>query len=381
MKSLFRSIYPMLAALLISLSSACGSKNNKEAEEETNTQDVTVVQLTEPQFKNAGIKTGTAESREISTILRLNGQIDVPPQNLISISIPLGGYLRSTKMLPGTHVNKGDVLAVMEDPQYIQLQQDYLVTVTKMQYAEQEQRRQKELNSAKAGSDKALQIADAEYRGLRISAGGLAEKLRLIGIDPNRLNEKTITRQIVVRSPITGFVSKVNGNIGSYVNPSDVLIELINPKDIHLNLTVFEKDLDKLSIGQKALAFSNNDPQKKYETEIFLITRDLSKDRSVEVHCHFEAYDKTLLPGMYMNAEIAVTSQQQSSLPENSVVSFEGKQYVFIEKGNMIYEMTEVETGEVENGYMAINTDLGKKKVVTEGAYSLLMQLKNVPEE
>ncbi len=379
-RSFLRSIYLPFGAALIILSSSCGTKTAKtetEAAEQVNN----VVQLSEAQFKNAGIRTGLVESREISTILRLNGQIDVPPQNLISISIPLGGYLRSTKMLPGTHVNKGDVLAVMEDPQYIQLQQDYLVTVAKMSYAEQEQKRQKELNSAKAGSDKALQMADAEYRGLRISAGALGEKLRLIGINPARLNENTITRQIVVRSPITGFVSKVNGNIGSYVNPSDVLIELINPKDIHLNLTVFEKDLGKLSIGQKALAFSNNDPKKKYETEIFLITRDLSADRSVEVHCHFEAYDKALLPGMYMNAEIAITSHQQSTLPENSVVSFEGKQYVFRERGKMIYEMTPVETGEAESGFIAVNTDLGNQKIVTDGAYSLLMQLKNVPEE
>ncbi|MGV3685758.1 MAG: efflux RND transporter periplasmic adaptor subunit [Daejeonella sp.] len=378
--SSLRSIYLPFAAALIILGSSCGTKNT-EAKTEAAASETTVVQLNEAQFKNAGIKTGAVQSRQISTILKLNGQIDVPPQNMISISIPLGGYLRSTKMLPGTHVNKGDILAVMEDPQYIQLQQDYLVTVAKMSYAEQEQKRQKELNSAKAGSDKALQMADAEYRGLRISAGALGEKLRLIGINPARLNEKTITRQIVVRSPITGFVSKVNGNIGSYVNPSDVLIELINPKDIHLNLTVFEKDLDKLSIGQKALAFSNNAPGKKYETEIFLITRDLAPDRSAEVHCHFEAYDKTLLPGMYMNAEIAITSQQKATLSENSVVSFEGKQYVFTERGNMIYEMTEVETGETESGFIAVNTDLTNRKIVTEGAYSLLMQLKNVPEE
>ncbi len=381
MKSSFlKPIYLSLTAMLIILSSSCGNKN-PEAETAATPQDCNVVRLTEAQFKNAGVKTGTVGSREISTILRLNGQIDVPPQNMISISIPLGGYLKSTKMLPGTHINKGDVLAVMEDPQYIQLQQDYLVTMAKMLYAGQEQQRQKELNSAKAGSDKALQMADAEYRGLRISAGALAEKLRLIGIEPRRLNEKTITRQIVVRSPITGFISKVNGNIGRYVNPSDVLFELINPKDIHLNLTVFEKDLNKLSIGQKAIAFSNNDPKKKYETEIFLITRDLSSERSVEVHCHFEGYDKTLLPGMYMNAEIAITSQQKATLPENSVVSFEGKQYVFTEKGKMIYEMTEVETGETESGFIAVNTDLGQRKIVTGGAYSLLMQLKNVAEE
>jgi cobalt-zinc-cadmium efflux system membrane fusion protein len=159
------------------------------------------------------------------------------------------------------------------------------------------------------------------------------------------------------------------------------LFELINPKDIHLSLTVFEKDLNELSIGQKALAFSNNDPQKRYETEIFLISRDLSPERSAEVHCHFEKYDKTLLPGMYMNAEIALNNRRQATLPENSVVSFEGKQYVFTQSQPRTFEMIEVKTGEIENGFISIETDLGKRNIVVNGAYSLLMQLKNVPEE
>ncbi|MGB4399956.1 MAG: efflux RND transporter periplasmic adaptor subunit [Daejeonella sp.] len=377
MKFSSNTVYLFAAFLL--LISACGSSNEEIVQTETSTE--TIVKLTEPQFKNAGIKTGSIEPKSISTVLKLNGQIDVPPQNMISISIPLGGYLKSTKMLPGTRINKGDVLAVMEDPQYIELQQDYLVTLSRMSYAEQEQKRQKELNSAKAGSDKALQMADSEFKTLRISAAALTEKLRLIGIDPRRLNERTITRQIVIRSPITGFISKVNGNIGSYVNPSDVLFELINPKDIHLSLTVFEKDLNKLAIGQSAVAFSNNDPQRKYNTKIILINRDLSPDRSVEVHCHFEEYDKTLVPGMYMNAEIALNDKQQATLPENSVVSFESKQYVFVEKDKFTYEMTEVEVGEMENGFISVMTNLGKRKIVTDGAYALLMQLKNVAEE
>lgn len=250
-----------------------------------------------------------------------------------------------------------------------------------MTYAAQERKRQQELNAARAGSDKSLQMADSEYNTLRISAGALAEKLRLIGIDPKRLNERTITRQIQLRSPITGFVSKVEGNIGRYVNPSDVLFELVNPKDLHLNLTVFEKDLNKIAIGQKALAYSNNNPARKYETEVFLITPSVSADRSVEVHCHFENFDQSLIPGMYMNAEIQLNSDQRPSLPENAVVSFEGKQYVFVERDKMTYEMIEVDSGESAEGFIAVNTDLSSRKIVTEGAYSLLMQLKNVPEE
>ena len=371
----------LLSFCLISIALiSCGSEKEEtqQAEGDVNKNMVT---LTEAQFNNAAIKTGIAETKTVSDILKLNGSIEVPPQNLISISIPLGGYLKSTTMLPGTIVKKGQVIATIEDSQYIQLQQDYLVTKAKLAYSEQDQNRQKELNKEKAGSDKALQLAEAEYKSMKIAFAAYAEKLRLIGIDPDRLNENNISRQIQIRSSVNGYVSKVNGNIGSYFNPSDVLMELINPSDMHLTLTVFEKDLGKLSRGQKAITYSNNNLEKKYETEIGLISSNLSAERTAEIHCHFKQFDKNLIPGMYMNAEIAVQNNQEQTLPEKSVVNFEGKNYVFSEKGIRTYEMTEVITGETENGFTAIKTDLGSKKIVIAGTYSLLMQLKNLAEE
>lgn len=379
--SVFKNIIRLHSICLICIVLiSCGTENTETQQTKENVNK-NLVTLTEAQFKNADIKTGLAETRMVSDVLRLNGSIEVPPQNLISISIPLGGYLKSTTMLPGTMVKKGQVIATIEDSQYIQLQQDYLVAKAKLAYSEQDQNRQKELNKEKAGSDKILQLAEAEYKSMKIAFAAYAEKLRLIGIDPDRLNENNISRQIQIRSSINGYVSRVNGNVGRYFNPSDVLIELINPSDIHLTLTVFEKDLGKLSRGQKAISFSNNNPDKKYETEIGLISSNLSAERTAEIHCHFKQFDKSLIPGMYMNAEIAVQNNQEQTLPEKSVVNFEGKNYVFTEKAIRTYEMAEVITGETENGYTAIKTDLGAKKIVTAGTYSLLMQLKNLSEE
>jgi cobalt-zinc-cadmium efflux system membrane fusion protein len=184
-------------------------------------------------------------------------------------------------------------------------------------------------------------------------------------------------------SQISGFVSKVNVNIGKYVNPTDVLFELINPSDFHLNLKVFEKDIDKLAIGQKLIAYSNNFPDKKYDCEIILISRDISPERAVDVHCHFEKYDKTLLPGMYMNADLEVKSTNASSIPEDAVVNFEGSNYVFVAKDKNQFQMVKVETGTKENGFIevknkAVFTD---KQIVIKGAYTLLMKLKNKSEE
>lgn len=367
------------AISLISLS-AC-STNNEAGNQETTTQENSVT-LSDAQYQNASLRIGKLEQKSISNVLKVNGKIDVPPQNIVSVSVPTGGYLKNTKLMPGMHVNKGESIAVMEDQQYIQLQQDYLTAKAQLNFMASEYARQKELNESKASSDKVFQQTEADFMTTKINVRSLAEKLKLIGVNPDQLNENNISKSINIYSPIDGYVSKVNVNIGKYTQPSEELFELINPTDIHLALTVFEKDLDKLFIGQKVFAYTNNQPENKHECEIILIGKNLSNERSAEVHSHFEEYDKNLLPGMYMNAEIEIKSNNVYALPDQAIVRFENKQYIFIEENGQRFTIQDVETGVAENGFTEIlsGEKLVGKNIVVEGAYNLLMMMKNKEE-
>lgn len=361
---------------------ACGGKT-KTAEATTEQVPETLVTLTDAQLKNAALEITRVQEQQISSVLKLNGKIDVPPQNIVSISVPMGGYLKSTKLLPGLHVRKGEVIAVVEDQQYIQLQQDYLTAKAKLPFLENEYNRQKELNESKASSDKTFQQSEAEFRSQKVMMSALAEKLKLAGINLSRLNESNITRSVQIFSPIDGYVSAVNVNIGKYVAPTEVLFELINPTDIHLSLTVFEKDVNKLFIGQKVISYTNNDPGNKHHGDIILIGKDLGPDRSTEVHCHFDDYDKTLIPGTYMNAEVEVKNKAAWVVPEDAVVRFENKHYVFVKKSQKQFELTEVQIGLSEKGLTEIlNAEvLQQKEIVGKGAYTVLMSLKNKAED
>ncbi len=369
--------------ITVTLLSSCTSNVKKEDSAKPNPANESIIRLSDAQLKAAGIQLGAIEEKSIATIIKVNGKIDVPPQNMVSVSMPLGGYLKSTKLLPGMHINKGEVIASMEDQQYIQLQQEYLTIKSKLLYTEMEFERQKELNQSKASSDKVFQQIQMEYTNQKIALKALSEKLRLININPNSITEDNISKSVNIYAPINGFVSKVNVNIGKYVNPADVLFELVNPSDIHLNLMVFEKDLNQLSIGQKLIAYTNNKPELKHPCEIILISKDISAEHYAEVHCHFEDYDKTLLPGMYMNAEIETKSDKTLALPENAIVNYEGKHYIFTETGKSQFEMIEVIPGLKENGFVEIRngSEFSNKKIVIQGAYTLLMSLKNKSEE
>lgn len=373
----------IITAFVILTLTACSNKKTEEQKEEVSNEKS--VELTDAQLKNSEIKTGKIEQRNISSLLKVNGKIEVPPQNMVSVSVPMGGYLKSTKLLAGMHISKGEIIATMEDQQYIQLQQDYLTAKAHFSSIESEYNRQKELNQSKASSDKVFQNSQTDYLSQKILIKSLSEKLQLIGVNPDNLNETTISKSINIYSPIDGFVSAVNMNIGKYATPTDVLFELVNPTDIHLQLTVFEKDLDKISIGQKLIAYNNAQPNKKYNCEIILIGQDVSPERTVHVQCHFEQYDKSLIPGMYMNAQVEVSTNNAFVIPNDGLVRFEGKQYVFIETEDKKYQMQEVATQNNENGFTQIafadSTDMRNKTFVIKGAYTLLMKMKNAAEE
>ena len=172
-------------------------------------------------------------------------------------------------------------------------------------------------------------------------------------------------------------------NVGKYVSPTDVLFDIVDPKDIHLNLTVFEKDISRLSVGQPVLAYTNDNSEKKFRADILLIGKNINGQRAVEVHCHFERYDKTLLPGMYMNAEISITTLNAYVVPEEAIVQWQNEQFIFTVDDKSQFTMTKVQTGVSENGMIEILSagDLSTKEIVLRKAYSLLMKMKNTKED
>lgn len=372
----------IILTLSIFLFSCSKKQESQEEQFETNTAKDQIT-LNDAQIKSAGIEIGTLGNEEISEKITLNGMVDVPPQNLASVSAPSGGYVKYTKFMPGMHVNKGETLAILEDPQIVQLQQDYLLAKSNLSYARKDYTRQNDLNKSKAASDKVTQQAQTEAQNQNILMRGMAEKLRAMGINPENLNAGNIRRSISVSSPVSGYISNVNVKIGQYVSPTDKLFDVVNTDDVHLALTVFEKDLNRISVGQRVFAYTNQNPEKKYAANIILIGKDFQPDKSVVIHCYFIDYDKNLIPGTYMNAEVETNSETGNTVPDDAIVTWEGKQYIFQEVKPKTYKMVEIKIGNSENGRTEVynlDQNLKNKKFVTKGAYNLLMGLKNVEE-
>lgn len=393
MKNTFKYINrgSVLAAIIILVS--CGAKNEDSIEVQHEESENTV-ELTQAQYEQADIQVGSIEKRVIGSELRVNGLIDVPPQSNISINMPYGGFIKYTEMLPGTKVRKGQLLVTIENPEFIQFQQDYLEGLANQEFLKAEFERQQELYKEEVASGKAFQQAKSSYLANEARIKTMEERLKIIGFNPTKIREGAVSASVNIYAPVDGSVREVYTNIGKYINPQDVIMDITNSEDLHVELTVYENDIPRVKEGQRIRFALANSPEEWREAEVFLIGSGVRDDRSVTVHGHLEKNHDDLKPGMYIAAKIETDSNEVLAAPEDAVVRFAGKQYIFTytgeksENGTAVhdFEMVEVTPGYTEDGYTQItlvdsSVEMNTLKLVTKGAFTLLAKTKNTEDE
>ncbi len=384
------------------LITSCRSKSAEEVisadhhEEEENT-----VEFTAAQYKTADIELGKVESKQISGTIKVNGMLDVPPQQMVSISVPLGGFLKNTSLLQGSKVKKGQVIATMENLDFIQLQQDYIEAKNQLEFSKLDFDRQQDLAKENVNAQKTLQQAKTTYSSWETKANGLREKLKVLNIDLASVEAGNIRSTINLYSPINGYVTEVNVNIGKFVTPSDILFEIVDTEHLHAELTVFEKDVPKLKIGQKVRFTLANDTKERMAT-VYLLGREISADRTIRIHCHIDKEDTNMLPGMYLKAVVETGGVEVTALPDKAIIDYQGKKYIFYllteqphaaldnenkERHDAEYHFTmfEVQTGNSEIGYteVMLPTDFKMEtaQIVVKNAYAILSKMMNSEEE
>ena len=388
-----------LLILFTLLMMACGNKDSgkEEGSEESSMKEeqsvatgAKQITFTKDQYNLAGIETGAIEMRNLSNIIKLNGTIDVEPESMASVSAPLGGYLKTAGRLPGEAIKKGQILATIENPEFIQIQQGYLESLSRLQFLEEEFNRQKKLREEDINSAKTFQQVSSDYKITQGRVKAYEQQLALAGISRSSVQNGNISRTANLYAPISGFIKESNVNIGDYVSPQDVLFELVNLNDVHLALNAFEKDLENLEIGQTVKFSLSDDNTFNRTAEIFLIGKATGSDRTTPVHCHInKENEKGLLPGMYIKAWVESGTNKQNAIPSEAIVQYEGKDFVVLQteetEDGYTFKLEQVKKGIEQEGYTAITFAEGATgqnfKPVVKNAYSILSALRNSEEE
>ncbi len=367
--------------------------------------------LTLEQMQAIGVEIGQIENKELTTSLKANGTLRVPNQNKASVNSVYSGVIKSLLVQPGSKVSKGQTLATIGNPEFIQAQSDYLGVSAKIQLAELEVKRQKELNAGNAGSLKNLQSAESELKTLRNLRSTLAQQIQLMGINPSSIGKGKLISVLAVKSPISGIVSNVPVKMGSYVDISTVVADIVDNSQLHLDLSVCEKDLPQLKDNQTIHFTLTNNPGKEYDAQIFSLGSSFEgESKAIAVHAKVLGDKTGLIDGMNVTAIISLAKAHVPAIPSDAIVNSNGQDFIFRvvphqkeeekninnqaakqdEAGqhnadsSLAFEMVPVVKGTTEVGYTQITLLKeipNNAKVVTKGAFFVMAKLNNTGEE
>lgn len=316
------------------------------------------VKVTQAQYEMGKMDTGRYLFQSFEQLIRTTGVLDVPPEGRAQVSAYFDGYVKSLNLIPGQRVRRGQTLFTLENPAYIEVQQDYLEVQNSLNYLKREYERQNELVKDNFTSEKNFLKAESDYRVNQSKYQSLRRKLEMMHIDPDKLTDTNIQTTIDIASPISGYVTHVSASTGMFLSPGDIAVTLVNTDHIHIELSVYETDLSRISIGQNVRFKVQSDPSTWHKATLYLINRVIEEsNRRVMVHCHLEdeSLARDLTPGMYVEAEIVTQQDSLPALPEEAVVGMEDKSYVLVWKDNdsadSVFEQQEVKVGPLYNGY------------------------------
>ncbi|HUH45634.1 MAG TPA: efflux RND transporter periplasmic adaptor subunit [Arenibacter sp.] len=362
---MLRTLYIILFSVFLFNFYACGDTGaQKEASVTDNSEGEdpisTAIKVTDAQFEGEKMQLGSLGEHNFATVVTVTGMIDIPPQNKAVITAFSGGYIKHTPLLIGNSVKKGDFLLSLENPEFIQMQQEYLEAVEQLTYLKSEYERQETLLAEQITSQKNFLKAESDYKRNRAVYNGLRKKLQMLNISPENVEKGILTPAATVYAPISGNITQVNVSIGQYVSPSEIIMEIVNTDHIHVELSVFEKDVLRIEKGQE-IRFRIPEVSKDYfKADVYLVGTSIDpQSRTVQVHGHLhddENYNFAM--GMFVEADIITEDKMLTSLPDEAVIELEDKYYVLVldQEGNgtKTFHAKEVKIGARYAGHTAI---------------------------
>lgn len=378
-----RALGFLIVITLISLAS-CDSKT-----EQTNTNSIPTELIeeheyfiTKTQFNSSQMELGELELREFHEIVKANGMFDVPPENRATISTYFGGTVNNLVLLPGEFVKKGQTLFTLENPNFVELQQEFLEAQGQIAFLKTDYERQKNLIQGNVTSQKNYLKAESDFNVMSVKLEALSKKLSLMGINPTTLSVQNIRTIINVNSPIDGFVTEVNITRGAYLNPSQTALTIIDTDHLHLELRIFEKDLPNVAVGQAIQFKLQAGNSKEYKASIHLVNKIVDlESRTIDIHGHLldEKLASKFNPGMYVEADILTSSISKIAIAQDALVEVDNAYYVLVLSSSsnegFSFEKKKVEIGASNTGFVEIlNTqDFNKNtEILIKGAFNLI---------
>ncbi len=336
------------------------------------------IHLTAEQLQTAQINIGHIEKHTIRERIEVTGSIEAPPQSKATIHAPLEAFVYQADLLLGEKVKKGQTIAVLQHPNFTNLQYNYLEALNQRKLAQQEFKRKEMLFNNDIVSQKDYQLAEISYNSAESLVQNYKSQLEMAGLSPEKIQESGIQQYVYVKSPISGYIVKNNLNKGKFLSANAEMMEIIDNDHMHAELNVFNTDIGRIKKNDTFI-FKPNGIDKEYEGYIKLISQGINEQtKTINVHGHFKDEQQLLKVGTFINAQILLGGEAVNAVPEDAIIDFEGKKVIFKAESDHEFIPLEITTGNKDNGFVEITSIHDNDfniNIVTQGAHFLKGEL------
>lgn len=361
------------------LSAALLGCNNKKSGGETGVAagDSALVVISNRQFEAMQMELGDLREAQFNESVKVNGHIISSVNGQAQVTSRISGTIRGISRELGDFISAGGVLCTVESNDFIVLQQDFATVSNQFNEAKSAYERLQTLYRDSISSRKDFIAAESSYKSLLAQYNGMKHRLSLLNVNPAQIENGDFYRTLEVRSPVSGFITRIDCMIGEYVVPEKMLMTVVNTSQLYLQLDVYEKDIARLAVGQKVQFYNPNNPSEKFIAKLTKTGRSIDPEKKTIVcTAQIESINTNFVNNMYVEADVNVKEYTAKGLPEDALEALtDGTYRVYLlekKSGDNIYlKPVPVATGLKSDDLVEIKTALPQQQILIKGVYSL----------
>lgn len=303
---------------------------------------------------------------EKDTFIYINSLIQYSDENEYHLSLPIAGFLKKSYKKTGDKVRKGEKMALIEHPEYLDLKRDYLKAKVNFDYFRQTFLRQGELAIDQATSIRKMQVSEKDYKNAEIDLKYLELILNQIGVKADDLSESKLSPYGYLYSPVSGIVSDDFSVSGAYFDNSETAYHILTDSVFCVNFVLDKSTPNNLKLGD--ILKLQGKGRNNYEGKI--ITIKDSKNQNELVYTLSITNSNKLQNGISVGIKVPVVLRFME-IPTEAIVDNE---WIIWQKSESIFEWVKVEPYKLEQDYLLIycRKELESAIIVTQGTKELM---------
>ncbi|TGK87060.1 efflux RND transporter periplasmic adaptor subunit [Leptospira noumeaensis] len=322
------------------------------------------------------------EEKALEEELQLPGTVSYDMNSVAKVGSRVSGRIVQVFVKEGEHVKKSTALASIQSVELGTTEANYLKARARLEALKVQADRAKDLYERKVTSAKEYEMSLMDYKSVKAEMETSRNALENLGLNEVEIANleagKYNSKNLYIRTPISGTVTEREAIIGQAVNARDNLFTVADLSVLWINLEVYEKDLASIRVGNEAKVIpigSKDDSLKAVVSHVGDVIDPIKK--TAEIRLEVRNSKGRLRPGQSVTATVVGAMVESSVnkakvIPADCIHKIEGENFIFVRNTDGSFSAKKVGVGKTYDHWVEITTGVESgEAIVEEGSFVL----------